>query len=102
VNNTASASNTTDLSAALASLQAEQKVRESTAMQELQGVLNASGANASGSMNLTDMVNSSLSSVENETASFLETGRVFSGRSAQRSRWMSHIFASLKALTNRK
>lgn len=104
VNNTApAADNTTDLSAALASLQAEQKVRESTALQELQGVLNMTGRNASdASGNLSDMVNSSLTTVENETASFLETARMDSVRSAQRSRWMSHIFASLKALSNRK
>merc|ERR1712046_480477 len=92
-----------DLSAALASLQAEQKVRESSAYQELTGVLNATGANSTGGFNLTEALNSSVSAVENGTdtsVSFIETGRPL--RSVQRSRWMSRIFASLSGIHDRK
>merc|ERR1711871_1659127 len=102
-NSSSGNSSETDLSAALASLQAEQKVRESTAYQELTGVLNATGANSTGGFNLTQALNSSMSTVENGTdtsVSFIETGR--SLRSVQRSRWMSRIFASLSGIHDHK
>merc|ERR1712196_381875 len=86
LNSSAGNSSETDLSAALASLQAEQKVRESSAFQELTGVLNATGANSTGGFNLTQALTSSMSTVENGTdtsVSFIETGRPL--RSVQRS-----------------
>merc|ERR1711968_233748 len=102
-NSSSGNSSETDLSAALAGLQAEQKVRESTAYQELTGVLNATGANSTGGFNLTQALNSSMSTVENGTdtsVSFIETGRPL--RSVQRSRWMSRIFASLSGIHDHK
>jgi hypothetical protein len=103
LNSSAGNSSETDLSAALASLQAEQKVRESSAFQELTGVLNATGANSTGGFNLTEALNSSVSAVENgsdTSVSFIETGRPL--RSVQRSRWMSRIFASLSGIHDHK